>query len=530
MQAKVLGASALWAAVALILVSPSVASPQNSVLSPRTSALTHLDDASSPSATSATSDIFLEIGGHATSRRHDLRRRQGLRMFHAEHVRQIIPVQLAVPGLKLFYGTLIAFVEHERRLTAPLPDVFLSLGNLRLRMSSATPIAWDFVSRFCHKLLTSAVLGFTGTYNIVYADPEIGQIVTVTLRVIDHETGLQARSNAPTGFQAPLSSSTSAISHAQYTSYSMGRTLDKRARSVMNLEWNTYKLKAIIMPAALAVQMTKAFYESVMSKAFDEQWKPSPSSSLFTIREGAFELTVSCLGGAVPMETLYTFSQRMADFASHGWLPLYDVYYSDGSMGARVAIALRIIDASLPLLQPWQPPRRSRSASRKTNPAPILHRRFPNQISSHPKPEPRTLAGLSRNGPFSILSRRGVNTPRTTHLLPLHFQHLASISPISTASLFLQDFYDSIALKIETGFWGAVSPRHLVIFERWNFQLMFHSHAEAVPWDFIQNFVIEMSDYAAKGFTSAYDARFGAMKAAGEVYVSVTLRLVDKTA
>lgn len=526
MQAKVLGAFALWAAVALVLVSPSVASPQHSVLSPSTSAPTHIDDDSPPSATPATSDIESEIRGYATSRRHSLRPRQGLRIFHAEHVKQIIPARLAVPALKLFYGTLIVFVDLERRLKPPLEDLVLSLGNLRLQLTSATPIAWDFVTRFCQKMLSSAVLGFAGTYNIVYADPEIGQIVTITLRVVDHETEIEVRSNAPKGFQAALSSSTSAILHAPYRSYSIGRTLDKRARSFTNFKWDAFEIKAIIMPVALAVQTTKAFYESVMNKVSDEQWSPSPSSSLVIIREGDFELTVSCLGGAVPMEILYAFSQTMADTASQGWLPVYDVCYSNGSKGARLAIALRVLDAGLRLLQPWTPSRRSRSASRKLNPAPILHRRLTNHTSSHSKPEPRTLDGLSRNRPLSILSRRGPMTPTSKHLLPLNFQHMAFIGPTHVAALFLEDFYDTIALKIETGFWTAMSPRHFVIFERWNFHLSFYSYAEVVPWDFIQNFVIEMSDYATKGFTSAYEATFGAKKATGEVYVTVVLKLL----
>lgn len=526
MQAKVLGAFALWAAVALTLVLPSVASPQYSALPPRTPALTHIDDGSSSSATCTRSDTVLESRGYATARRHNLRKRQGLRMFHAEHVKQIIPVQLAVPGLKLFYSALIAFVQREWRLNAPLEEVFLSMGNLRLQMTSATPIAWDFVTRFSQKMLITAALGFTGTYNMIYADQEIGQIVTITLRVVDHRTGLEVRSNAPKGFQAALSSSTSAIPHAPYKSYRMGRALDKRAQFFMNFEWDSYELKTIIMPDVLAVQMTKAFYESVMNKAFDERWKPSPSS-LFTISEGAFELTVSCLGGAVPMEMLYTFSQRMVDFTSQGWLPVYDVYYSNELTGARIAITLRILDASLPLLQPSKPSRRSTSASPKMNSSPVLHDRSLNKRSYHSKPDPRSFAGLPRNKPFPILSRRG---PNNTHLLPIKFQLLAMITPISMASLYLEDFYDNIALKIETGYWNAVSPRHLVTFERWNFQLTFFSYAETVPWDFIQNFVIEMSEYAAKGFTSSYEATFGAMKATGEVYISVTLRLLDKAA
>lgn len=452
-------------------------------------------------------------------------------MFYAEHVRQIIPAQLAVPGLKLFYSALIAFVEREWRFKAPLKDVILNLGNLQLQMSSVTPIAWDFVTRFSRKMLTTADRGFTGTYNMIYADQAIGQLVTITLRVIDHQTGLEVRSNAPKANQATLSSSTSAIPHVKtYGSYITGQSLYKRVDFDKDFKVSAHSIKASIMPVGLAVQMTKAFYESVMEKAFDEQWKPSPSSSLFTITEGVFELTVSCLGGAVPMESLHFFAEKMVDFAAKGWLPIYDVYYREELTGAMLALAFRIKDAGIPLLPLSRPSRRSMSASPETRKGPVLHRRSLNKLSYSPKPEPRSLAGFSKNRPRSILSRRSAIPQVSTHLRPIKFQHLALITPAQLAAPYLEDFYDSIALRIETGFWNAVSPLHFITFRRWNFQLSFYSYAEAVPWDFIQNFVIEMSEYAAKGFTSSYEATFGAMKATGAVFVSVTLRFLDGAA
>lgn len=528
MRAKCFGAFALWAAVALTIALPSVASPLHPVLPSWAPAPIHIDDGSSSLSIAAKSNIVLESRGHATIARNNFHKRQGLRMFHAEHVKAIVPVQLAVPGLKLFYSALIAFVERELRLKAPLEEVVLSMGNLRLQMLSATPIAWDFVSRFSQKMLTTAVLGFTGTYNIAYADEEIGQMVTVTLRVVDHRSGLEVRSNAPKGSQAALSSFISAVPHAQYRSYSMRRSIDKRVHFFRNFKASVYDIKAIIMPAAPAVQMTKAFYESVMDTAFDEQWKPSPSSSLFTITEGAFQLTVSCLGGAVPMEMLHVFGEKMVDFASKGWLPIYDVYYHDELTGATVAIVLRIMDTVLPVLHLSEPSRRSMSASPVMSSDSVLHHRSLNKRIDHIRPKSRSLAGLHRNTPFSLLSPRGANNKLSTHLLPLKFTHIAFVTPINVAALYLEDFYDNIALRIETGFWKGVSPRHFITFERWNFQLSFFSYSEAVPWDFIQNFVIEMSNYAMKGFTSSYESTWGTMKATGQVYISVTLRLLDK--
>ncbi|KAL8824647.1 MAG: hypothetical protein Q9191_004911 [Dirinaria sp. TL-2023a] len=222
----------------------------------------------------------------------------------------------------------------------------MALGNLRFRMSSATPIPWEFVIRFATKMFNAAMLGFAGTYEILYADEDMGQMVTVTLRVIDHRNPSGARS-------------------------------DKRNA----------------LPAA--------------------------------------------------------------------------------------------VDSALSSVAP----------------APPGHAQ---KLKSH----------------HLSITKRG-NAP----FAPIQFKHVAMITPVSVAARYLEDFYDVIALNIETGAWTAREPLHFIIFQQWNFKLTFFSYAQAVPWDFIQNFVIEMSDYAAKGFTSQYDAQFGAETATGQVLVNVWFRL-----
>ena len=288
-------------------------------------------------------------------------------------------------------------------------------------------------------------------------------------------------------------------------------SLKKRAQVIVRPKLAIVDIKASIIPVPIAVQVLKAFYGSVMARALDEQWDPLPSSSLFTITEGAFQLTVSGLGGAVPMELLYNFGVKMFNYASKGMLPIYDIYYRDDATGFTVALALRILDANMPVFtHPKSLPRLIA--------APVKNKR-------HPMPTRKTLDRRP-----SILTRKSLNKRNNNQFAPLNFHHLAMITPVNVVARYLEDFYDLIALKIETGLFNSVGPLHYVTFERWHFRLTFFSYAEAVPWDFIQNFAIDMSEKAAKGFTTSYDANFLAKKVTGDVFMTVTLRVVENAA
>lgn len=313
-----------------------------------------------------------------------LNKRSRLDIIHATHLRAIVPVDIAAAGLKIFYAALLAKVEIWRA-GQPVPDVSIVIGNLRLALSSATPISWDFVERFGYKMLRATFLGFTGTYTILYADAEGGQMITIDLRVIDHATGLEARSRKsrpPKQIQSALSlrASASILAHTE-------ASIDKALRSS------------------------------------------------------------------------------------------------------------------------FQAPKR------------ILKDKETSSKSDHE----------SKNLLSSASTRRDLRT-RTFPIFDLRsikFRALSFLTPTMVAAQYLEDFYDLIALKIETGFWGNQGPLHYVTFERWNFQLSFSSYAQAVPWDFIYNLALEMSDYAQKGFTPIFEQTFAAETPAGHVYVNVVFKLLE---
>lgn len=70
-------------------------------------------------------------------------------------------------------------------------ELWVTIGNLRLCFVSLNGIPWSFVASFAAKMINATLLGYTGTYDIMYLDPENPQEsgVLVWLRVFDRVTG-----------------------------------------------------------------------------------------------------------------------------------------------------------------------------------------------------------------------------------------------------------------------------------------------------------------------------------------------------
>lgn len=109
------------------------------------------------------------------------------------------------------------------------------------------------------------------------------------------------------------------------------------------------------------------------------------------------------------------------------------------------------------------------------------------------------------------------------------FHATGMIMPIAVAARYLEDFYDIIALKIETGFWNGMAPLHSLTLTRWNYELTFFCYAAPVAWEFIQEVAIEMSSWAEKGFTAEFDAVYKSVDSLGkEIFISVVMKLVNR--
>ena len=410
----------------------------------------------------------------------------------------------------VFYHRIVERIANPQWLPSAL--VTLSDGPLSLTVSAlGMPLTRELIQDFCNEMAEYASRGWLPFYEVQYIDDASGPAVAFALQLQGQAVRSRSLSSreavprvVPDETSPLLRSMSNQAAKSAFAHVSVPRMvwagaseqIEKRVQSPTHFKVQAMKIHLIILPVAAAVRAWAGFFESVKARVLDEKWSPSPSSSLFTISQGDMQLTVSSLGGAVPMELLHFFAGKMLQEGSRGWLPVFDLYYVDDATGITVAIALRMLNV-------------------------------PTAQFGLPGPSKRSVSRASHDYPTHLFPRHSIFKRGAHHFSSLNFKHLAMITPVSLAASFLEDFYDLIALKIETGVWNSEGPLHFVTFTRWNFHLSFYSYEEAVPWDFIQNFAIEMSDYAAKGFTTAFEATFQANKASREVYVTVALKLMD---
>ena len=103
------------------------------------------------------------------------------------------------------------------------------------------------------------------------------------------------------------------------------------------------------------------------------------------------------------------------------------------------------------------------------------------------------------------------------------FKTFTTIVPSKLAGRYITDFLDIIALRIETGFWSHEPPANQRVIRLWDFELSFYSLNTAIPWDFIQAYVLDMEDDIARGFVGTFDEYMIGM--INGVATAVTVRL-----
>ena len=106
-----------------------------------------------------------------------------------------------------------------------------------------------------------------------------------------------------------------------------------------------------------------------------------------------------------------------------------------------------------------------------------------------------------RAGDGSVQLVRSRSFDVSTH----RFKNFGIIVPVILAASYMQDFFDIIALRIETGFWANEPPSSYRIFSMWNFELSFVSAGTTIPWDFIQEYVVDKLSDVGKGFTGVFE-------------------------
>lgn len=109
--------------------------------------------------------------------------------------------------------------------------------------------------------------------------------------------------------------------------------------------------------------------------------------------------------------------------------------------------------------------------------------------------------------PTSALSSRSMGPPqnRIINLSMTKFRAYTSMVPTALMAIKFEEWYRNIALKIEFGKFAAWAPANIRILEMWDWELTISCDKAIVPWDFVQNFVIDMAEWSANSFSGFYE-------------------------
>lgn len=309
------------------------------------------------------------------------------------------------------------------------------------------------------------------------------------------------------------------------------RELEKRTNG-LKLTY-AYPLKLII-PIENAAQSLVHFYNAISVKASGAQGN-APLTKIVDFVCGNLMLSMMS-NEPIPWGFVDRFVDKMIRATRLGFTGTYEIMYGDKSTNAVVCILLPVFDhktglearssatsklerSTVEISQSNKRPRAPKD--RLLSGKPQLHRRLLD-------PRSYTQPVAEGAGPPRIsLKKRNLPKPATAFALQV-FHATGLITPVELAARYLEDFYDIIALKVETGFWGSIPPMHNLVLKRWNYELTFFCYAAPIPWEFIQEVALEMSSWAERGFTAEFDALYSAVDNLGkEIFVSVVMKLVQ---
>ena len=132
---------------------------------------------------------------------------------------------------------------------------------------------------------------------------------------------------------------------------------------------------------------------------------------------------------------------------------------------------------------------------------------LPNFVPSRPQLSAHYRRESSRPAELELARRNILPRARSNPVLHLtKFKNVAIMVPTTLAAGHLIDFYEIIALKIETGQYSHWQPSRNIILELWDLELEISCNKIAVPWSFVQAWVIDMAALSARQFTGFYEA------------------------
>lgn len=259
------------------------------------------------------------------------------------------------------------------------------------------------------------------------------------------------------------------------TPENIAETVLRRDNQIKLVRFTSYN---VIVPTTIAAVQLRAFFDAVAWEAIHSWPTTWEHSALFTITQGQFQLTMSCLGEAIPWPVLASAARRFSLLATHLFVYTFDAYYMDIGTSRTVAVSLRLLGDQF------------RARTRDLQPLPkALHRR------GTPSEE------------LSISSKRTPQSPNSPIYLSMtKFRTFTALLPTALTIAKLEDFYNLIALKIMTGQFAQLAPAKMMILGQWDFELIISCNKMNVPLSFVEAFCVDMAAASARMFTGFYEA------------------------
>ena len=99
-----------------------------------------------------------------------------------------------------------------------------------------------------------------------------------------------------------------------------------------------------ILPIHVGAQALHAFYTSISHLASTIWPRTRSQETIFTITQGALQLTMSSLGTKIPWDFVEDWSMRAAESVARGWTDTFDALYENEGTGVRIWVSLRLLE------------------------------------------------------------------------------------------------------------------------------------------------------------------------------------------
>ncbi|KAM0806390.1 hypothetical protein BDR22DRAFT_816587 [Usnea florida] len=386
------------------------------------------------------------------------------------------PIHLVAPVLSKVFNAILTQANEHWSIHSPISGVWTKQSNLELSSASVHGLVpWSVATDSARRVLSATQTGWTGSSDIMY------QTGGANFQNADNQRSLTPRHLA------------------KPSTISIAETRDLKKRVIFPA--TSFTVHAAILPVSVAAPYIKDFFDGIAVRASSE-WTFYAERSLFTITSGPFHLTVSCLGANVPWPALEAAARHFSSLADRSWTNTFDAFYTEPESAITIAFSLRLVQQA-----------RGRPAGSITGPHARRTKPHLESQKSPPIPTPTT-THLNHPRTPTLISAPGPGLKLT------RFVRTAALVPSAVAATHFEDFYNIIAMKIETGQWANRLPSKYIRCMLWDFELTFRCDTMNVPFSFVQAFAIDMAEWSSRQFTGFYEATVtGEGPLAGLVFV-----------